>query len=333
MIEIDGSQGEGGGQILRTALSLSMITGKSFRLYKIRAGRKKPGLMRQHLVCVNAAQRISNATVQGAELNSQLLIFQPNKIQAGDYEFDIGSAGSTTLVFQTLLPPLLLQEEASTVSIKGGTHNPFAPTADFIAQCFLPSISSIGANVDFKTERAGFFPVGKGLIKATIHPWRSRSQLSLLHPGKTNEITTHGAALNMDNGSNIVTRELETLQSILSCSAAYPEHYQGDSKGYTLYVVVKHNNHTQLFTALGETSKKAENVAQSLAVRVQHYLKSFAAVDEYLADQLLLPLALAKGGEYTVQSISEHTRTQAAMIELFTNCKITLASDRIKVNV
>lgn len=333
MIVIDGSQGEGGGQILRTALSLSMITGKPFSLQNIRAGRKKPGLMRQHLVCVNAAQRISNASVQGAELNSQTLIFQPHKIKAGNYEFDIGSAGSTMLVFQTLLPALLLQEEASTVSIQGGTHNPFAPTADFIAQCFLPSLASIGVEVDFRLERAGFFPIGRGLMKAAIHPWRSRSYFSLLDRGILNEVTAHASGLNLKNGKDIMTRELNTLQSILSCSSTYQERLNGFSQGNTLYVSVKLQNHTQLFTALGEFRKSAESIAQSLAGEVQNYLNSTAAVDVYLADQLLLPLALGKGGKFTAECISEHTRTQAAMIEMFTNNKIVLSSEFIEVTV
>ncbi|EXB46854.1 RNA 3'-terminal phosphate cyclase family protein [Acinetobacter baumannii 146457] len=135
-IQIDGSQGEGGGQILRTALALSMITGQAFELINIRAGRKKPGLMRQHLVCVQASQHISQAYVEGAELHSQLLYFAPQHVQSGKYQFQIGSAGSTTLVLQTLLPALLLQNEASELTISGGTHNPLAPTADFIEQCF-----------------------------------------------------------------------------------------------------------------------------------------------------------------------------------------------------
>lgn len=177
-IQIDGSQGEGGGQILRTALSLSMITGIPFELINIRAGRKKPGLMRQHLVCVQASQRISNATVEGAELHSQKLYFAPQQVQAGHYDFQIGSAGSTILVLQTLLPALMLQDQPSQISVQGGTHNPMAPTADFIMHCFLPSLKKLGIDVDFHVKRAGFFPVGAGEIQATIHPWQHKQKLN-----------------------------------------------------------------------------------------------------------------------------------------------------------
>ena len=176
-IQIDGSQGEGGGQILRTALALSMITGQAFELINIRAGRKKSGLMRQHLVCVQASQQISQAYIEGAELHSQRLYFAPQHVQSGKYQFQIGSAGSTTLVLQTLLPALLLQNEASELTISGGTHNPLAPTADFTEHCFLPCLKKLGIGVDFKLNKAGFFPIGAGEIQVTIQPWLDREWL------------------------------------------------------------------------------------------------------------------------------------------------------------
>ena len=178
-IQIDGSQGEGGGQILRTALALSMITGQAFELINIRAGRKKPGLMRQHLVCVQASQHISQAYVEGAELHSQRLYFAPQHVQNGKYQFQIGSAGSTTLVLQTLLPALLLRNEASELTISGGTHNPLAPTADFIEHCFLPALEKLGIAVEFKLNKAGFFPIGAGEIQIKIQPWQHRNKLNL----------------------------------------------------------------------------------------------------------------------------------------------------------
>lgn len=221
-IQIDGSQGEGGGQILRTALALSMITGQPFELINIRAGRKKPGLMRQHLVCVQASQQISQAYVESAELHSQRLYFAPQHVQSGKYQFQIGSAGSTTLVLQTLLPVLLLKNEATELTISGGTHNPLAPTADFIEHCFLPALTKIGINVDFRLNKAGFFPIGAGEIQITVQPWRDRISLNLLDRGALQCNEAFAAVLNLSEEAQIAQRELTTLskKTKLKLSAA-----------------------------------------------------------------------------------------------------------------
>ncbi|OEY95652.1 RNA 3'-terminal-phosphate cyclase [Acinetobacter proteolyticus] len=321
-IQIDGSQGEGGGQILRTALALSMITGQAFELINIRAGRKKPGLMRQHLVCVQASQQISQAYVEGAELHSQRLYFAPQHVQSGKYQFQIGSAGSTTLVLQTLLPALLLQNEASELTISGGTHNPLAPTADFIEHCFLPALEKLGIEVEFKLNKAGFFPIGAGEIQIKIQPWQHRNKLSLLDRGTLQNTEAFAAVLNLSEEAQIAQRELATLNKRLNLDTQQQFHLNGISQGNTMYVKVAYMHHIQLFTALGEMRKSAEQIANHLAEQVKQYIESNAAVDEYLADQLLLPLALGHGGEFTAQCISEHTRTQAAMIEKFIDCEI-----------
>lgn len=321
-IQIDGSQGEGGGQILRTALALSMITGQAFELINIRAGRKKPGLMRQHLVCVQASQHISQAYVEGAELHSQRLYFAPQHVQSGKYQFQIGSAGSTTLVLQTLLPALLLQNEASELTISGGTHNPLAPTADFIEQCFLPVLEKLGIAVEFKLNKAGFFPIGAGEIQIKIQPWQHRNKLNLLDRGTLQTTKAFAAVLNLSEEAQIAQRELATLNKRLKLDTQQQFHLNGISQGNTVYVKVEYQHHIQLFTALGEMRKSAEQIANHLAEQVKQYLESNASVDEYLADQLLLPLALGQGGEFTAQCISEHTRTQAVMIEKFIDCGI-----------
>ncbi|PRD23939.1 UNVERIFIED_CONTAM: rtcA [Trichonephila clavipes] len=337
-IQIDGSQGEGGGQILRTALALSMITGQAFELINIRAGRKKSGLMRQHLVCVQASQNISQAYVEGAELHSQRLYFAPQHVQSGKYQFQIGSAGSTTLVLQTLLPALLLQNEASELTISGGTHNPLAPTADFIEHCFLPALEKLGIEVEFNLNKAGFFPIGAGEIQIKIQPWQNRNKLSLLDRGTLQSTEAFAAVLNLSEEAQIAQRELATLNKRLKLDTQQQFHLNGISQGNTAYVKVEHQQHIQLFTALGEMRKSAEQIANHLAEQVKQYIKSNAAIDEYLADQLLLPLALGQGGEFTAQCISEHSRTQATMIEKFIDCKIEfieLAKTlfQVKVNV
>ena len=338
IIQIDGSQGEGGGQILRTALALSMITGQAFELINIRAGRKKPGLMRQHLVCVQASQHISQAYVEGAELHSQRLFFAPQHVQSGKYQFQIGSAGSTTLVLQTLLPALLLQNEASELTISGGTHNPLAPTADFIEQCFLPVLEKLGIAIEFKLNKAGFFPIGAGEIQIKIQPWQHRNKLNLLDRGTLQTTKAFAAVLNLSEEAQIAQRELATLNKRLKLDTQQQFHLNGISQGNTAYVKVEHQQHIQLFTALGEMRKSAEQIANHLAEQVKQYLESNASVDEYLADQVLLPLALGQGGEFTAQCISEHTRTQAAMIEKFIDCEIEFIKldqnlFQVKVNV
>jgi len=187
MIQINGQHG--GGQILRTALTLSMITGQAFQIKNIRGQRSKPGLMRQHLTCVQAAQQISNATVDGATLHSQELFFEPKKIQSGDYSFSIGSAGSTTLLFQTLLPALSSASSTSTLHIEGGTHNPMAPTADFIQKSFLPQLHKMGLEIDFNCSKLGFAPAGGGMIETIIHPVRNWLPIHLIKRGELQKRT------------------------------------------------------------------------------------------------------------------------------------------------
>jgi RNA 3'-terminal phosphate cyclase (ATP) len=290
MIHIDGSIGEGGGQILRTALSLSLLTGTPFHLSNIRAGRKKAGLMRQHLVCVHAAKQIGQAVVTGDHLHSTELTFTPHTVQTGHYHFPIGSAGSTLLVLQTLLPVLMMQAQPSTLRIEGGTHNPMAPTVDF--------------------------------IEVTIQPWTDRKALSLLDRGDLIALNAYAGVQRLE--SHIAERELLTLHQHLDLNSQQLINVTGCGQGNTVYVEVVSAHHTEVFSALGEHNRSAEQVAKHLAGKVKRYLHQTAAVDEYLADQLLLPLALGKGGQYTCRVVSEHTRTQAWMIEQFLPVHVTL---------
>ncbi len=170
MIEIDGSAGEGGGQIVRSALGLSLVTGKPFTITRIRAGRKKPGLMRQHLTAVRAAAEIGSAEVFGDEIGSENLTFVPGKVRGGDYTFSIGTAGSCTLVFQAILPVLLTVKEPAKLVLEGGTHNQYAPPFDFLQRSFLPILGKMGADVSVELVRPGFFPAGGGRVEFSITP-------------------------------------------------------------------------------------------------------------------------------------------------------------------
>lgn len=360
LLKIDGSTGEGGGQIIRTALSLSMLTGTPIEITNIRAGRAKPGLMRQHLVCVQASQQISDAAVTGAHLGSTTFRFVPNTIQSGDYTFDIGSAGSTSLVLQTLLPALLFANTGlaspSTVTIKGGTHNPLAPTTDFLTGAFVPALAKLGMHVDIELQKVGFAPIGGGLIKATITPFLRRANtlpFNLTERGELVNITLVASVLNLEY--DICKRELASAQASLVESGidktlitTRSHKLQGIGEGNTCYAQVTHQvgephthemhtqkQHQEMFTLLGEKRSSAENMGSRLAGLVKRYLfNTDAIVDEYLTDQLLLPLALSGGGEFSARLISGHTETQAWLIEQFLPVEIKFdAHDDDKVLV
>ncbi|MGO2339529.1 MAG: RNA 3'-terminal phosphate cyclase [Psychrobacter sp.] len=339
-LKIDGRTGEGGGQIIRTALSLSMLTGIPIEITNIRAGRAKSGLMRQHLMCVQASQQISNATVTGAALGSSSFRFAPNAIQSGDYHFDIGSAGSTNLVLQTLLPALLFAntniQAASTVTIKGGTHNPLAPTTDFLQHAFVPALAKLGMQVDIEYSQAGFAPIGGGVIKATITPFMRRAgsqPLTLTERGTLTNIALVASVLNLEY--DIGKRELASATATLMDSGvddtlmtSNTNHLDGIGEGNTCSALVTHQYgnqiHQEMFTLLGEKRTSAEKMGNRLAGLVKRYLfKTNALVDEYLSDQLLLPLALSGGGEFTARIISQHTETQAWLIEQFLPVEIS----------
>lgn len=322
MIEIDGSVGEGGGQILRTALSLSLLTGNAFHLTNIRAGRKKAGLMRQHLVCVQAAKQIGHSSVEGDHLHSTELLFTPHTVQAGHYHFPIGSAGSSMLVLQTLLPVLMMQTQSSTVRLEGGTHNPMAPTADFIQRGFLPLLAKLGISVSFKCLQAGFFPVGGGIVEVEIEPWRERKALTLLERGELVAINAYAGVQRLEQ--HIADRELATLQQLLPIAQTEFLQVEGCGQGNTALIEVVSAQHTEVFSILGETGRTAEQVAKRLAGLVKRYLHHAGVVDEYLADQMLLPLALGAGGTYSCRVVSEHTRTQALMIQRFLPVQIEI---------
>ena len=209
MIEIDGSQGEGGGQVLRTSLALSMVSGSPFRIQNIRAGRKKPGLMRQHLTSVNAAAEVCQARVQGNELGSLELEFFPGTVRPGNYHFSVGTAGSTTLVCQTVLPALMTASAPSTLTLEGGTHNPFAPPFDFLERVFAPVVETMGPKIDLMIERYGFYPAGGGKVQLRIEPVESLAPIDLTERGEI--ISKKGEVLYAHLPHDIAVRELKVI--------------------------------------------------------------------------------------------------------------------------
>jgi RNA 3'-terminal phosphate cyclase (ATP) len=324
MIELDGSHGEGGGQILRTALALSMCTGVPMRISNIRAKRAKPGLMRQHLVCVQAAQQLSGAAVTGAELGSQALEFAPGAVKAGDYQFAVGTAGSCTLVLQTVLPPLMLADAPSTLRLSGGTHNPMAPPYHFLERSFAPLVKRCGAGLELKLRRHGFYPAGGGEVEATITPAAGGAQpFDLLERGALQD--SYAEALIPALPRSVALRELQTLGKALGWSQAQlqvPTVRQNEGPGNALLATLVYEHVTEVFTSFGEKGVSAEQVASALAAEVKGYEASQGAAGHHLADQLAVPLALAvaatgRSARYSFSEMTEHTRTNFGVIERF----------------
>lgn len=316
MKRIDGSQGEGGGQILRTSLSLSMITGTAFRIDGIRAGRKKPGLLRQHLAAVKAAATICSAKLEGAELGSTSLTFVPGAVRAGNFQASVGSAGSGTLVLQTVLPALMMTEGPSTLVIEGGTHNPMAPPVEFLSKAFLPQLAKLGPSVELRLERAGFFPAGGGRFHARITPQRRLGSLTLLDRGTTRNVVCRALVAGLPK--NIAERECIAVRDALGL----PRHQvhadvfeRSPGPGNVVLVEVDCAHVSEVFTGFGERGVLAEDVAKAVAVEAGAYLRSRAATSEYLTDQLLLPMALGQGGAFRAQLLSQHTRTQLEVLD------------------
>ena len=323
MLTNDGDMGEGGGQILRTSLSLSLCQQRPFRIVNIRARRKKPGLRRQHLVAVQAASAIGRAQVEGAELGSGELTFIPRTLQPGDYRFDIGTAGSTTLVLQAVLPTLITASQPSHLIFEGGTHNPMAPPFDFLQQAFLPLLRRMGARVSARLERAGFYPVGGGILQVDIQPVAQLQALSLPERGRLLGVEAVAVLANLPG--HIAERELTVLRQELALeqSQLHTRYLQAKGAGNALFVVVKSEHVTEVFTSFGQRGVRAESVAGRLVPQVQRYLRAEVAVGQHLADQLLLPLALARGGEFLTLSPDPHTPTNIAVLQRFMDIQVS----------
>lgn len=324
MIEIDGSVGEGGGQILRTSLALSMCTGQPFTLARIRARRAKPGLMRQHLTCVQAAAAVSGATVQGAAPGSTTLVFEPGAVKSGDYAFSVGTAGSCTLVLQTVWPALMLADAPSRLKLAGGTHNPMAPPFHFLERCYAPLLRRLGAGSELALRRLGFYPAGGGEIDVTIHPAADTLRpFDLIERGDRVEAFAECLAPALPGA--VARRELDALARALAWTPEQlrvPVVRQNEGPGNALMATLSHANVCELFTQFGEKGVSSEQVAQALAQEIRDYESSTAALGPHLADQWALPLALAvwrRGGEavYTCTELTDHATTNFAMIERF----------------
>ncbi len=336
-LEIDGAFGEGGGQILRTALSLSMCRKRPFRIRNIRRARRPPGLRPQHLMAVQAAATVSGAAVEGAEVGSAELVFRPGPVGAGNYEFDIGTAGSTSLVLQTVLPALLAAPGESRLTILGGTHIPHAPPFEFLAHAYLPVLRRMGAGITLDMARPGYYPRGGGCVTARIEP---AVGLAPIHIERRGRLLRREALATLSHlPGHIARRELEVLHRELGLTEAETGVRHDDaslSPGNYVTLTLESENVTEVFTGLGERGVPAETVAGDLAEEARSYLGAGVPVGPHLADQLLLPLALAGGGSFGTLPPTLHARTNMAVIGWFLDVRmhtVKLDSRRWRIEI
>jgi RNA 3'-terminal phosphate cyclase (ATP) len=290
----------------------------------IRARRARPGLLRQHLTAVEAAARVGGARVEGARLRSAELAFAPGAVRPGEYAFDIGTAGSATLVLQTILPALLAAEGPSRVTLFGGTHNPLAPPFEFLARVFVPALARMGARIRLTLLRHGFAPKGGGEIRAEIEP-APLAPLHLLERGRV--VRRRAEALVSNLPLSVAERELR----IVGWADAEARPVASAGPGNVLLLHVECEHASELVAGFGRRGLPAERVAQGAVAEVERYLAADVPVGEHLADQLLLPLALAGGGSFRTLPLSSHARTNAGIIERFLPVRIVAEDDLVRV--
>lgn len=322
VVEIDGSRGEGGGQILRTALALSIITKKRLRMRRIRAGRKRPGLQAQHLACVEAAAKLCHGHVVGAEIGSQELELAPGAGSADYLSVDIGTAGSTTLVVQTILVPALVAGQALRAVVIGGTHNPMAPPFEFLDRVFLPHLRAMGAHVSLSLEKHGVVPTGGGKLVLEVRPSMKLSPIAVVEAGP---VTGKRATVILARlPTHVADRELAIVRERFKIS---PEDCEiVDVRGgpaNVLMIEIERAGSREIVTGHGEKGLRAELVAERACAEVDRYLAANVPVGEHLADQLLLPMAVAGGGQFrTMAPLSLHATTNIETIRHFLDVPI-----------
>jgi RNA 3'-terminal phosphate cyclase (ATP) len=339
VIHIDGSQGEGGGQVLRTALALSALTGRATRLHRIRARRKNPGLAPQHLTGVQALARLCQAEVQGAALGSTELTFAPQApVSSGAYTFDVaqaakgGSAGSVTLLLQTLLLPLAAASGDSHLALKGGTHVPWSPPFEYLAQVFLPAMARLGLRVESRLEGWGFYPMGGGQLLATIHGGGPLSLQPLVLVERGPLLQVQGTAVSCNLPAHVAQRLADRacgllLEAGLPCQII-PTRVSGPGPGAGLFLTAVYENISAGFSALGEKGKPAPLVAEEAVADLLAYHRQDAPLDPHLADQLILPLSLAAGSSrFRTSALTRHLLTNAQVIGQFLPAVIHLEGE------
>jgi len=320
-IEIDGSQGEGGGQILRTAVSLSAVMGVPVKVIDIRANRPQPGLKAQHLEAVRALQKLCNAQVSGLEVGSKEVLFRPGKVEGGHFTIDIGTAGSIPLVIQTLVLPALWGSKDTFVRIFGGTDVKWAPSIDYTHYIFLSILRLMGAHTNLGLINRGYYPVGGGEVEFRVCPLDPEGLKPLVILAQDGEPkvfgSVHTANLPKDVGQRLKSTALKFLVGIKDVQVMSNQ-WEGRSTGAGITLVSEFQNTLLGADALGEKGKRAEIVAKECVDELLAEGKSGATLDHHMADQILPFLALASGpSEFLVREITQHTKTNIDVIEKF----------------
>ena len=334
---IDGSYGEGGGQILRSTLSLSAITGRPVRIENLRANREKPGLAAQHLTSVRAAAMLCDAEVEGAELGSRALQFSPRKpVRAGDYFLDVaqaregGSAGAVMLVLQTLMLPLVLASGVSTVTLRGGTHVQMSPSYDYVHDVWLPTLARMGVNAELALVRSGWYPVGRGEVQLQITGAAKLLPLRLEHRGPLLAVTGRALAANLPGHicERMASRARDLLDQAEIKAEIEPVVLKAACPGAGLYLTAHYENSLAGFGGQGKRGNPAEQIAEETCSALLHHYHSGAALEQHLADQLILPAALCRGESvFGVDHISSHLVTNAWVVQRFGLARIDIASN------
>ncbi len=328
VIVVDGSMGEGGGQILRTALSLSVITGKPVRITNIRAKRSRPGLRSQHLTAVKALAEISSARVEGAFVDSMEISFYPSTVKGGVYKFEVGTAGSVSLIIQAILPPLLFARDPSTVKLSGGTDVPFAPTIDYIRYVFKRNLSLTGASFDVVLHRRGHYPKGGGMVELVVERAVTKFKpINAVERGEVLEVRGVSHAVRLP--FHVASRQALAARNILKEKLGNVgisielEHYRKDwdphiapGSGITLWAVC---GKTLIGAdSLGARGKPAEKVGEEAAARLIEELSTGKAFDSHMSDMVLLYVALAEGTSRIGGSrMTLHAKTLLDLLDLF----------------
>lgn len=324
MLYIDGSYGEGGGQILRTALALSVLSGKPVEIGHIRAGRRNPGLRAQHVMSVRAISEICGARVEGLELGSQHIRFMPGPVHGGRYVFDVAqvraSAGSTGMIFQTVAPVLGFAEASSDLILKGGTHTLWAPPIDYLSDVFLPMVHPMGFYAEIGMERWGWYPEGGGIVHAHVEPCAGLKGLVLKERGRLLEITGRSVVSNLPR--SIAERQRDRALTRLGQEGLWAEitltKAPSVGRGTLVFLVARFEHGIAGFSALGARGKRAEQVAEEAVDALRTYLDSGAAVDPHLSDQLILYMALAEGtSAFTTSQVTSHLLTNIWVVKHF----------------
>lgn len=325
MIEIDGSEGEGGGQMVRNSCALSLVTGEPFRITNVRARRPKPGLMRQHVTAVESACVISGAECAGLAVGSTELSFRPGQVTPGEYHFAVGTAGSTGLVLQTVLMPLALANAPSRLILEGGTHNMMAPPFDFIERSFLPVVNCMGPTVTARLVRHGFYPRGGGRIEIEILPAPLRP-IDCLVRGEPVGVAGQAvfSGLPFEIAERMLARARRDLAGWSEDVFSVRELPADQGPGVILMLESKFANVTEVVSGFGQLGVPAERLAKTCAARMNGYIGATAFAGPYLADQLVLPFVLAGGGAFTTVKPSQHTLTAIDIAKRFTGRRIAL---------